>query len=52
MRRAGSDPRTGARELVAINGRDEWRFSLIGDAEKRTITEEEARAAMADVSEI
>lgn len=32
--------------LVAINGRDEWRFSLVGDAEKRTITEAEARAAI------
>ncbi len=32
--------------LVAINGRDQWRFSLIGDAQKRTLTEEEARAAI------
>jgi len=32
--------------LVAINGRDQWRFSLIGDEQKRTITEEEARAAI------
>jgi 2-polyprenyl-6-methoxyphenol hydroxylase-like FAD-dependent oxidoreductase len=32
--------------LVAINGRDQWRFSLIGDAEKRTLTEDEARAAI------
>jgi 2-polyprenyl-6-methoxyphenol hydroxylase-like FAD-dependent oxidoreductase len=32
--------------LVAINGRDQWRFSLIGDADKRTLTEEEARAAI------
>lgn len=32
--------------LVAINGRDQWRFSLIGDAEKRTLTEAEARAAI------
>jgi 2-polyprenyl-6-methoxyphenol hydroxylase-like FAD-dependent oxidoreductase len=32
--------------LVAINGRDQWRFSLIGDSEKRTLTEDEARAAI------
>jgi 2-polyprenyl-6-methoxyphenol hydroxylase-like FAD-dependent oxidoreductase len=32
--------------LVAINGRDQWRFSLVGDSEKRTITEDEARAAI------
>ena len=32
--------------LVAINGRDQWRFSLIGDAERRTLTEAEARAAI------
>ena len=32
--------------LVAINGRDQWRFSLVGDAEKRKLTEEEARAAI------
>ena len=32
--------------LVAINGRDQWRFSLIGDAEKRTVSEAEARAAI------
>ncbi|WP_047787231.1 FAD-dependent oxidoreductase [Variovorax paradoxus] len=32
--------------LVAINGRDQWRFSLIGDADRRTLTEEEARAAI------
>jgi 2-polyprenyl-6-methoxyphenol hydroxylase-like FAD-dependent oxidoreductase len=32
--------------LVAINGRDQWRFSLVGDTEKRTLTEEEARAAI------
>ncbi|NDZ17007.1 2-polyprenyl-6-methoxyphenol hydroxylase [Variovorax sp. WS11] len=32
--------------LVAINGRDEWRFSLVGDSQKRTLTEEEARAAI------
>jgi len=32
--------------LVAINGRDQWRFSLVGDSEKRTLTEAEARAAI------
>lgn len=32
--------------LVAINGRDQWRFSLVGDDQKRKITEEEARAAI------
>lgn len=32
--------------LVAINGRDQWRFSLIGDAQRRTLTEEEARRAI------
>jgi 2-polyprenyl-6-methoxyphenol hydroxylase-like FAD-dependent oxidoreductase len=32
--------------LVAINGRDQWRFSLVGDEQKRKITEEEARAAI------
>lgn len=32
--------------LVAINGRDQWRFSLIGDAHKRTLSEDEARAAI------
>lgn len=32
--------------LVAINGRDQWRFSLIGDAHKRSLTEDEARAAI------
>ncbi|MET3916955.1 2-polyprenyl-6-methoxyphenol hydroxylase-like FAD-dependent oxidoreductase [Variovorax sp. OAS795] len=32
--------------LVAINGRDQWRFSLIGDADRRTLTEAEARAAI------
>jgi 2-polyprenyl-6-methoxyphenol hydroxylase-like FAD-dependent oxidoreductase len=32
--------------LVAINGRDQWRFSLIGDAERRTLGEAEARAAI------
>lgn len=32
--------------LVAINGRDEWRFSLIGDKEKRAYTQEELRRAI------
>ena len=32
--------------LVAINGRDQWRFSLIGDGQKRTLTEEEVRASI------
>ncbi|MES2186624.1 MAG: FAD-dependent oxidoreductase [Pseudomonadota bacterium] len=32
--------------LVAINGRDQWRFSLIGDDQQRTLTEEEARRAI------
>ena len=32
--------------LVAINGRDQWRFSLVGDAQKRKLTEEEARTAI------
>jgi len=32
--------------LVAINGRDQWRFSLVGNAEKRTYTHEELRAAI------
>jgi hypothetical protein len=32
--------------LVAINGRDQWRFSIIGDAEKRTRPIEECRAAI------
>ncbi|MDO8277456.1 MAG: FAD-dependent oxidoreductase [Burkholderiaceae bacterium] len=32
--------------LVAINGRDQWRFSLIGDDERRTLTQDEARAAI------
>ncbi|TFZ02825.1 2-polyprenyl-6-methoxyphenol hydroxylase [Ramlibacter henchirensis] len=32
--------------MVAIDGRDQWRFSLIGDSEKRTVTEAEARAAI------
>ena len=32
--------------LVAINGRDQWRFSLIGDDQMRTLGEEEARRAI------
>jgi 2-polyprenyl-6-methoxyphenol hydroxylase-like FAD-dependent oxidoreductase len=32
--------------LVAINGRDQWRFSLVGDGHKRKLTEEEARTAI------
>jgi len=32
--------------LVAINGRDQWRFSLVGDGEKRTINEDEIRKAI------
>ncbi len=32
--------------LVAINGRDQWRFSLVGDDQRRTITEDEARRAI------
>ena len=32
--------------LVAINGRDQWRFSLIGDAERKEAGEEELRAAI------
>jgi 2-polyprenyl-6-methoxyphenol hydroxylase-like FAD-dependent oxidoreductase len=32
--------------LVAINGRDQWRFSLVGDSEKRTYSEPELRAAI------
>ena len=32
--------------LVAINGRDEWRFSLIGDANRRALTEADLRAAI------
>ena len=32
--------------LVAINGRDQWRFSLVGDAERRTPTEQELRRAI------
>ena len=32
--------------LVAINGRDQWRFSLVGDAQKRVVPEEELRRAI------
>jgi 2-polyprenyl-6-methoxyphenol hydroxylase-like FAD-dependent oxidoreductase len=32
--------------LVAINGRDQWRFSLIGDETQHEVTEEEMRAAI------
>lgn len=32
--------------LVAINGRDEWRFSLIGDANRHAPTEDYMRAAI------
>lgn len=32
--------------LVAINGRDQWRFSLIGDSERRTHSEEFLRKAI------
>ena len=32
--------------LVAIDGRDQWRFSLVGDAERRSVGEAEARAAI------
>ena len=32
--------------LVAINGRDQWRFSLVGDDNKQTMTEEQMRAAI------
>ncbi len=32
--------------MVAINGRDEWRFSLVGDAQRRTPDEAEMRAAI------
>jgi flavin-dependent dehydrogenase len=32
--------------LVAINGRDQWRFSLVGDGEKRTLTKEDLRRAI------
>ena len=32
--------------LVAINGRDQWRFSLVGDEERRAVSEEEMRRAI------
>lgn len=32
--------------LVAINGRDEWRFSFIGEANKATLDENDMRAAI------
>jgi 2-polyprenyl-6-methoxyphenol hydroxylase-like FAD-dependent oxidoreductase len=32
--------------LVAINGRDQWRFSLIGDSQRKEATEEAIRAAI------
>ncbi|GAA4671966.1 FAD-dependent oxidoreductase [Gordonia humi] len=32
--------------LVAINGRDHWRFSLIGDETQRDVSEDEMRAAV------
>ncbi len=32
--------------LVAINGRDQWRFSLVGDDKMRSISEDEARRAI------
>lgn len=32
--------------LVAINGRDQWRFSLIGDDQRRTLTEEDAKKSI------
>lgn len=32
--------------LVAINGRDQWRFSLVGDANRRERTTKELRAAI------
>src|SRR5690606_35189562 len=32
--------------LVAINGRDQWRFSLVGDDTMQTVTEQEARQAI------
>ena len=32
--------------IVAINGRDEWRFSLIGGAEQREYTTDEIKAAI------
>ena len=32
--------------LVAINGRDWWRFSIVGDETRRTLTEEDVRKAV------
>jgi 2-polyprenyl-6-methoxyphenol hydroxylase-like FAD-dependent oxidoreductase len=32
--------------LVAIDGRDHWRFSLVGDDERRTVDEDDARRAI------
>ncbi|NIF55156.1 MULTISPECIES: FAD-dependent oxidoreductase [Burkholderiaceae] len=32
--------------LVAINGRDQWRFSLVGDETRLTLTEEQMSAAI------
>lgn len=32
--------------LVAINGRDQWRFSIVGDSERRTLGEDEVRQAI------
>lgn len=32
--------------LVAINGRDQWRFSLVGDEQRREVTEAEVRRAI------
>ncbi len=32
--------------LVAINGRDQWRFSLVGDATRREVGEAEMRSAI------
>ncbi len=32
--------------LVAINGRDQWRFSLVGDSEKRVLTPDDLRRAI------
>lgn len=32
--------------LVAINGRDQWRFSLVGDDQRRAVGEDEVRRAI------
>ena len=32
--------------IVAINGRDRWRLSVVGDSTKRALTEDEVRAAI------